>query len=128
MAFREIINLDEVKIGAYLKGKSVLVTGAGGSIGSELSRQICRFKLMRISLYDRTESYLYEIDLVIKQNYPNVEILALLANTRDRNQIDKAFQFSKPQVIFHAAAYKHVPILGRQPSKAEKITSRGRVI
>jgi FlaA1/EpsC-like NDP-sugar epimerase len=125
---REIIKLDEVKIGAYLKGKSVLVTGPGGSIGSELCRQICRFKPMRISLYDRAESSLYEIDLDIKRNSRDVEILPLLVDTRDRNQIDKAFQASKPQVVFHAAAYKHVPILEMQPWKAVKNNIRGRGI
>jgi FlaA1/EpsC-like NDP-sugar epimerase len=125
---REIIKLDEVKIGAYLKGKSVLVTGPGGSIGSELCRQICRFKPMRISLYDRAESSLYEIDPDIKRNSRDVEILPLLVDTRDRNQIDKAFQASKPQVVFHAAAYKHVPILEMQPWKAVKNNIRGRGI
>jgi FlaA1/EpsC-like NDP-sugar epimerase len=125
---REIIKLDEVKIGAYLKGKSVLVTGPGGSIGSELCRQICRFKPMQISLYDRAESSLYEIDLDIKRNSRDVEILPLLVDTRDRNQIDKAFQASKPQVVFHAAAYKHVPILEMQPWKAVKNNIRGRGI
>ena len=122
---REIIKLEEEKIGTYLKGKSVLVTGAGGSIGSELCRQICRFKPRRIALYERAESSLYEIELEIKRNFSNTEILAQLADTRDRNQLEKAFEASKPEVVFHAAAYKHVPMLELQPWKAVKNNIQG---
>ena len=122
---REIIKLEEERIGAYLKGKSVLVTGAGGSIGSELCRQICRFKPKRIALYDRAESPLYEIELEIKQSFSDIEILPQLADTRDRNQLEKAFEASKPEVVFHAAAYKHVPMLEIQPWKAIKNNIQG---
>jgi len=122
---REIIKLEEEKIGAYLKGKSVLVTGAGGSIGSELCRQICRFKPKRISLYERAESSLYEIDLEIKQKFSDIEFLPQLADIRDRNQLEKAFEASKPEVVFHAAAYKHVPMLEIQPWKAIKNNIKG---
>ena len=122
---REVIKLEEEKIGAYIKGKSVLVTGAGGSIGSELCRQICRFKPKRIALYERAESSLYEIDLEIKQNFRGVDVLAQLADTRDRKQLDNAFRASMPQVVFHAAAYKHVPILEMQPWKAIKNNIKG---
>jgi FlaA1/EpsC-like NDP-sugar epimerase len=122
---REIIKLEEERIGAYLKGKSVLVTGAGGSIGSELCRQICRFKPKRISLYERAESALYEIDLELNQNFGDIEILPQLADIRDRNQLEKAFETSKPDAVFHAAAYKHVPMLEIQPWKAIKNNIKG---
>jgi len=122
---REIIKLEEEKIGAYLKGKSVLVTGAGGSIGSELCRQICRFKPKRIALYERAESSLFEIDLEIRQNFKDIEVIPQLADMRDRNQIEKAFEASRPQVVFHAAAYKHVPMLEMQPWKAIKNNIQG---
>jgi FlaA1/EpsC-like NDP-sugar epimerase len=115
---REIIKLDEERIGAYLRGKRVLVTGAGGSIGSELCRQICRFHPDRIILYERAESPLYETDLELKHNFKNLEIVALLADIQDKNQIEKAFNAHKPQTVFHAAAYKHVPMLELQPWKA----------
>jgi FlaA1/EpsC-like NDP-sugar epimerase len=122
---REIIKLDEEKIGSYLKGKSVMITGAGGSIGSELCRQICRFRPQCIILYERAESALYEIDFELKQNFNFIEIRSLLADIRDRKQLVKAFESSKPHVVFHAAAYKHVPMLEIQPWKAIKNNVKG---
>ena len=122
---REMIRLDEEKIGAYLQGKSVLVTGAGGSIGSELCRQICRFRPQSIALYERAETPLYELELELKESFPEVEIVAQLADVRDRNQLEKAFEASVPQVVFHAAAYKHVPMLELQPWKAIKNNIQG---
>jgi len=122
---REAIKLNEKQIGAYLQSKSVLITGAGGSIGSELCRQICRFRPKRIALYERAESYLYELDLELRRNFPQVEILPQLADVRDRRQLEKAFEKAKPQVVFHAAAYKHVPMLELQPWKAIKNNIQG---
>jgi FlaA1/EpsC-like NDP-sugar epimerase len=115
---REIIKLDEARIGAYLRGRSVLVTGAGGSIGSELCRQICRFRPEKIVLYERAETFLYELELELKQNYSDVEVVAQLADVQDRGQLEKIFESSKPQAVFHAAAYKHVAMLELQPWKA----------
>lgn len=122
---REVIILDEASIGSYLRGKSVLVTGAGGSIGSELCRQICRFRPKSIALYERAESPLYELELELKQIFGEVEIIAQLADVRDRRQLEKAFEHSRPQVVFHAAAYKHVPMLELQPWKAIKNNIQG---
>ena len=115
---REVINLDREKIGAYLKGQSVLVTGAGGSIGSELSRQIARFDPEKIILYDMAETPLYDIDLELKQSYKHIEIIPVLADVRDKRQLEKVLGVFKPKTIFHAAAYKHVPMLELQPWKA----------
>ena len=115
---REVIKLDAQKIGGYLKGKRVLVTGAGGSIGSELCRQICRFKPESIILYERAESPLYEIELDIRQSFPETKSVSLLADVRDAIQLEKTFIKYQPQVVFHAAAYKHVPMLELQPWKA----------
>jgi FlaA1/EpsC-like NDP-sugar epimerase len=115
---REIIKLDEIKIGAYLKGQCVLVTGAGGSIGSELCRQICKFEPEKIVLIERAESPLYEIELELKQSLTPVVIVPILADIQNLNQLDKAFASHRPQIVFHAAAYKHVPMIERQPWKA----------
>ncbi|MDQ1331010.1 MAG: hypothetical protein QG578_1275 [Thermodesulfobacteriota bacterium] len=122
---REVIKLDSERIGSYLKGKRVLVTGAGGSIGSELCRQICRFKPESIILYDRAESPLYEIELDIKQTFPETKSVTLLADVREISQLETAFVKYNPVVVFHAAAYKHVPMLELQPWKAIENNVRG---
>jgi len=115
---REMIKLDEEQVGLYLQGQRVLVTGAGGSIGSELCRQICCFRPKSIVLYERAETPLYEIELELKQNFNDVGILPLLADVQDKKQIEKAFEAYNPQTVFHAAAYKHVPMLETHPWRA----------
>jgi FlaA1/EpsC-like NDP-sugar epimerase len=115
---RELIRLDEDKIGSYLKGQCVMVTGAGGSIGSELCRQICRFRPGRIVMYERAESPLYEIDHELKQDFGDIESIPVLADVREKEQLEKAFHTHRPKTVFHAAAYKHVPMLEIQPWKA----------
>jgi FlaA1/EpsC-like NDP-sugar epimerase len=115
---REVVKLDEDKIGSYLQGQYVLVTGAGGSIGSELCRQICRFKPDTLVLYERAESPLYEIDHELKQNFGDVKTIPLLADIQDTKQLKKTFEAYRPHTVFHAAAYKHVPMLEIQPWKA----------
>lgn len=122
---RDVIQLDEEKIGDYLKDQSVLITGAGGSIGSELCRQICRFKPKKIALFERAESPLYEIELELKQKYKDIEVVPLLGDIQDLHQIDIALESFKPNTIFHAAAYKHVPMLELQPWKAIENNIRG---
>lgn len=115
---REIIKLDETKIGNYLNGQTVLVTGAGGSIGSELCRQICRFVPSTILLYERAESPLYEIELELKKHFKFITIVPILADIRDRKELENVFKKYTPRTVFHAAAYKHVPMLELQPWKA----------
>jgi FlaA1/EpsC-like NDP-sugar epimerase len=115
---REVIRLDEDRIGAYLERARVLVTGGGGSIGSELCRQICRFSPESVILYERAESPLYEIDLELKENFPHVSVIPLLGDIRDRSQLSRAFGDYRPQVVFHTAAYKHVPMMELHPWKA----------
>ena len=115
---REVIKLDETKIGEYLHGQTILVTGAGGSIGSELCRQICRFGPSEIVLYERAESPLYEIEIELLRNYRNVKIVPLLGDIQNKKQLARAFSSFNPNTIFHAAAYKHVPMLELQPWKA----------
>jgi FlaA1/EpsC-like NDP-sugar epimerase len=115
---REIIKLEEDKIGAHLKDQNVLVTGAGGSIGSELCRQICRFEPAKIILFERAESPLHAIELELKQAYKEVEVFSILGDIQDKNQLKKAFEANRPHIVFHAAAYKHVPMLELQPWRA----------
>ena len=115
---REMIKLDEEQVGVYLQGQRVLVTGAGGSIGSELCRQICCFRPKSIVLYERAETPLYEIELELKQNFNDVGILPLLADVQDKKQVEKAFEAYNPQTVFHAAAYKHIPMLETHPWRA----------
>ncbi|MEW6668922.1 MAG: nucleoside-diphosphate sugar epimerase/dehydratase [Thermodesulfobacteriota bacterium] len=117
---RETVRLDEDRINSYLRGARVLVTGAGGSIGSELCRQICRFKPSGLILYERGESSLYEIDLELRSGFPGVEVVPVLGDIRDRMQLSQAFVSQQPQVVFHSAAYKHVPMMELHPWKAVK--------
>lgn len=115
---REVIHLEEKRIGSYLRNGCVMVTGAGGSIGSELCRQICRFEPAALLLYDQAESPLYDIEIELKKNFPDVEIVPLLADVRNRVHLTYAFKTYGPQVVFHAAAYKHVPMLEMHPWEA----------
>ncbi len=115
---REVTRLEEDRIGGYLNNTRVLVTGAGGSIGSELSRQICRFKPETLILFERAESPLYDIEIELKKNFPFIHIIVVLGDIRDRRQLAKAFETHRPTVVFHAAAYKHVPMIELHPWKA----------
>jgi len=115
---RAPVNLDEAQVGSYLKGKRVLITGAGGSIGSELCRQVCRFYPESLILYERAESPLYEIELELKEHFQYLNIITKLADILDKSKLDKIFEETKPDVVFHAAAYKHVPMLEHNPWEA----------
>jgi FlaA1/EpsC-like NDP-sugar epimerase len=115
---RETVKLDEKLIEACIKGQRIMVTGAGGSIGSELCRQICRFGPEKIILFERAESPLFEIDLELKNTCRHLEIIPVLGDIQDRDHLRKTFDRLRPQAVFHAAAYKHVPMLEIQPWKA----------
>ncbi|MBF0224051.1 MAG: polysaccharide biosynthesis protein [Desulfobacterales bacterium] len=122
---REVVKLDEEMIVDYIKNQVILVTGAGGSIGSELCRQICRFNPKIIILYERAESPLYELDIELKHTFPTVKVVPYLADIQDKIEVEKAFYAFKPTTIFHAAAYKHVPMMERYPWKAIKTNVLG---
>jgi FlaA1/EpsC-like NDP-sugar epimerase len=115
---REQVSLDEDQIGAYIKGKRVLITGAGGSIGSELCRQVCRYLPESVVLFERAESPLYEIELELKDNFQYIKIIPKLADILDPIKLEKVFEENRPNVVFHAAAYKHVPMLEYSPWEA----------
>lgn len=115
---REQISLDLSRIGAFLEGKTIMITGAGGSIGSELCRQVSKFRPSVIMLYERAESSLYDIELELKHNFPGIRIIPILADVLQQKELQAAFEKHRPDTVFHTAAYKHVPMLEIQPWKA----------
>lgn len=115
---RENIELDVKEIGKYLTGKIVLVTGAGGSIGSEICRQVLRFQPEQILLLGRGENSIYEIHQELKNKCNEEQRLPLIVNITDRDKLENVFQEFHPQVVFHAAAHKHVPLMEHQPEEA----------
>jgi FlaA1/EpsC-like NDP-sugar epimerase len=115
---RESVKLNLEEISGYLKGKRVMVTGGGGSIGGELVRQICRFGPKRLILLDHSENGLFHINLELKGKWSGVEIELVVADIRDREKIDKMFRRYVPEVVFHAAAHKHVPMMEFHPDEA----------
>ena len=115
---RKPVLLDRGLIGGFLTGKRVLVSGAGGSIGSELCRQVALFGPAKLILLDQAETPLYEIEKELIARFPEVRILPLMADVRDRDKIMLAFEEFAPEVVFHAAAYKHVPMMEYNPTQA----------
>lgn len=116
---REPVDTDLQEIAGYICGKTVLVTGAGGSIGSELCRQICSIGANRLILIDNCENNLFDIEqeLLERADY-STEILPVLLSVTNRARLERAYQKYNPQVVFHAAAYKHVPMMERHPIEA----------
>lgn len=113
---REEIVLDTKSIEEFIHNKKVLITGAAGSIGSELSRQIARFKPSLLLLLDQDETGIFNISQELRDS----EIKCLIADITDRNKIEQIFKDFKPDIVFHAAAYKHVPLMEEQPDEAVK--------
>jgi FlaA1/EpsC-like NDP-sugar epimerase len=108
---RDAVQLDLTSVAPELAGKVILVTGAGGSIGSELTRQIARFHPRRLLLLDRAESPLYLIHHEISVSYPDIDVVPVLASVTNAGRLDRMFETYRPDSVFHAAAYKHVPML-----------------
>jgi FlaA1/EpsC-like NDP-sugar epimerase len=115
---RDPIHLDIDKIGGYLKGKTVLVTGAGGSIGSEICRQVLKLYPKKLLLLGRGENSIYEIHQELKDEYPPDVLQPLIINVACRESLERVFEVFHPQVVFHAAAHKHVPLMEHQPREA----------
>ena len=108
---REPVQLDEGGISESLNGRTVLITGAGGSIGSELCRQVARYGPKKLVLYEQSEFALYQIEQDLTLHFPMVQLVRLMGDVKDLDHLRQAFQRFKPQVTFHAAAYKHVPLM-----------------
>ncbi|MBW2646313.1 MAG: polysaccharide biosynthesis protein [Deltaproteobacteria bacterium] len=115
---RSPVRLENDKTLESLKDKCVLVTGAGGSIGSELCRQICKYGPSLVVLFDASESNLYSIQMELKHVVTYLKYRAVLGRVQDKRLVDKVFRKYKPDVVFHAAAYKHVPLVERNPWEA----------
>jgi FlaA1/EpsC-like NDP-sugar epimerase len=115
---RKSVELNLEEISNYIKGKRILVTGGGGSIGKELGQHICRFAPEKLILLDHSEYGLFHVNLKLKEKWPGLEIELVIADIRDREKMDKIFRKFKPEVVFHAAAYKHVPMMEYHPDEA----------
>lgn len=108
---RDVVQLDEAGLRDQLAGKVVMVTGAGGSIGSELCRQIARFSPRALVLYEANEFALYTIEQELGQLCPDLDIVYLAGDVREKARLSQVFELYRPRVVFHAAAYKHVPLM-----------------
>lgn len=115
---RDPVRLDEQAISSYLTGKKVLVSGAGGSIGSEICRQVARFRPAKLVLLEAGETPLYEIEKELCIAFPDLRIVPVIADVRNRDRIEAVFDEFGPDVVFHAAAYKHVPMMEYNPCEA----------
>lgn len=117
---REPIKLDNKNIGKLIKDKVVLVTGGGGSIGSELCRQIMQYNPEKLVIVDIYENNLYDIEQELKANYPAEKIEAIVASVREKERLNEIFEEFRPYLVFHAAAHKHVPLMETSPLEAIK--------
>jgi len=115
---RRPVRLDTTAVRAGLQGETVLVTGAGGSIGSELTRQIAEFGPARLLMLDSAETPLFEIEQEICKRHPGLPTTSILCNIKSRPAVDQAFEVHRPTRVYHAAAYKHVPMLETHPEQA----------
>lgn len=117
---RDPIEVDIDSILGYVKGKRVLVTGGGGSIGSELCRQIAAHQPALLIILDIYENSVYDVQQELKINYPELAMVVLIASVRNTNRVNWIFEHYKPEIVYHAAAHKHVPLMETSPNEAIK--------
>jgi len=117
---REPVILDPGSIESFLRDKKILVTGAAGSIGSELCRQIAKFKPSALLVLDQDETGIFNISEELEDSFPNLKTVPLIADVQDKERINRILEEFKPSIIFHAAAYKHVPLMEKHPDEAVK--------
>lgn len=112
------VNIDEIL--GYVQGKVILVTGGGGSIGSELCRQIAAHQPKQLIIFDIYENNAYEIEQELKRRHPELDLLTLIGSVRDAKRVNQIFEKYKPQIVYHAAAHKHVPLMETSPNESIK--------
>lgn len=112
--------IDGRDIFGYIESKTVMVTGGGGSIGSELCRQISKYNPKRLIIFDIYENNAYELQMELRKKHPELKLEVLIGSVRDRARLDEVFESYKPRVVFHAAAHKHVPLMEDSPNEAIK--------
>lgn len=117
---RPPITLELDKISQFIRGKSVLVTGAGGSIGSELCRQLAKYRPERLILFDIYENGVFFVQNELREQVPDLELVTLIGSVRDVRRLDSVFSTYRPDVVYHAAAHKHVPLMEDSPHEAVK--------
>jgi len=117
---RDPVEVDLESMAGYLKGRTVLVTGAGGSIGSELCRQVAQFQPEALVLLGHGENSIYEIHKELSNTYPELELKPVICDVKDKSAVSRVFRAYRPRVVFHAAAHKHVPLMEFNPAEAVK--------
>ena len=115
---RPVIEMDTENVGTILKGKTVMVTGAAGSIGSEIVRQVAAFNPQSIILFEMAESPLHDLTVDLRKEFPNQQFVPVIADVRNLDMVEEVFAEYHPHVVFHAAAYKHVPLMEDFPPQA----------
>ena len=117
---RKAVVLDTEGIAGYIQNKTILVTGGGGSIGSELCRQIIKFSPKQLIVFDIYENNAYDLQIELKYKYPKLDLKVLIGSVRDKKRLEDVFKTYSPNIVFHAAAHKHVPLMEESPMEAIK--------
>lgn len=118
LLFRETIQQDRSAVRQLYAGKVVMVTGAAGSIGSEIARQIASYGVRRLILFEMAESPLHEIRLELEHDYPDLDLVPMIGDVRNREKVEIVFDRYRPDIVLHAAAYKHVPLMEEHPCES----------
>jgi FlaA1/EpsC-like NDP-sugar epimerase/lipopolysaccharide/colanic/teichoic acid biosynthesis glycosyltransferase len=120
LLFRDPVQVDEARLGERFRGRRVMVTGAGGSIGSEICEQLAAFAPANLVLFEKHEAALYEIDRRLRDRHPGLALESCIGDVRDAARVEEVVSSTRPEMVFHAAAYKHVPLMEKNPGEAFK--------